>query len=136
MKEIKRLLINKIGVTALGLCVPLIFFPQSFFADFNVSADAMLFVRLLGIAYAALCVGYYGGLQLLENRSALQYVIYMGLVSNGFAGLVFLFYGVTGRWASYEIGLQIYLWLLVVGAFYMTLRLFYLGRKNEITTYS
>ena len=136
MKELRRLLINKIGVTAMGLCIPLILFPRSFFADFDVSADGMLFVRLLGVAYAALCVGYYGGIQLLEDQQAVRYVIYMGLVSNGFAGLIFLIYGVTGRWTSYAIGMQIYLWLLVAGAFYMTFRLFYLGRKHEITTYS
>ena len=131
MQKLKRLLINKIGVTAIGLSVPLLLFPRRFFSDFDVSADAMLFVRLLGVAYAALCVGYYGGIQLLDDKAALRYVIYMGLVSNGLAGLVFLIYGLMGRWSAYAIGLQVYLWLLVAGAFYMTLRLFYLGREKE-----
>lgn len=132
MKGLKRLLIRKIVITAVFLCAPLLLFPQSFFIDFGITNESMLFLRLLGFAYLALLVGYYGGMRTIDDGENPVSVIYMGLVSNGFAGFTFLIFGLMERWAHLSLWLQIYLWVITIGAFYMTFQLLRVAMRHGL----
>ncbi len=130
MKGLKGLFFRKIAITAIFLCVPLLFFPPSLFELFGIPApQPLMFTRLLGVAYLALIVGYYGGIKALDNNQNPIFTIDMGIVSNGVAGLVFLYFGFTGGWTNWSIGAQIYMWLLSFGALLITLNLFQARKK-------
>lgn len=130
MKGLRGLFIRKIAITAIFLCVPLLLFPPELLIWCGVpSPEPLIFVRLLGVAYLALLVGYYGGLKLLENNQSPISVINMGLVSNGGAALVFLYFGLTGGWSTWGIGAQLYMWLLTLGGGMMAYNLFRARKK-------
>jgi protein-S-isoprenylcysteine O-methyltransferase Ste14 len=134
MKGLKGLFIRKIAITAVFLCVPLLFFPSSLFEALGIPApQPLMFVRLLGVAYLALIVGYYSGIKALDNNRSPIFAIDMGLVSNGLAGLVFFYFGITGGWSGWSIGAQIYMWLLLAGAVMITLNLFRARKKYAQT---
>ncbi|MDM8556680.1 hypothetical protein QUF75_18295 [Desulfococcaceae bacterium HSG7] len=130
MKGLKGLFIRKITITAIFLCIPLLFFPSNLFESLGIPAPhPLIFTRLLGVAYLALIVGYYGGIKALDNNRNPLFAIDMGLVSNGAASLVFLYFGIMGGWSGWSIGAQVYMWLLLVGAFVITLNLFRARKK-------
>ena len=130
MKGLRGLLIRKIIITFIFLCIPLLSFPSTVFVALGVPApQPLVIVRLLGVAYPALIVGYYGGIQGLRKGRRPLSVIDMGLVSNGLASLVLFFFGITNHWSAWSKGAQIYMWLLAVGALVMTLQLLRARRK-------
>lgn len=135
MKGLKGLFIRKIAITAIFLCVPLLFFPSSLFEALGVPApQPLIFVRLLGVAYLALIVGYYGGIKAMGNNQSSLFAIDMGLVSNGVAFIVFLYFGVTGGWDNWGFGAEVYMWLLLFGALMITINLFR-ARKSYARSY-
>ena len=69
-----------------------------------------MFVRMLGWAYLALCVGYYFGLKASLEGRRLMGPIWVGIVSNGGACLYLLFYGLTGEWAEWGFAVQFIAW--------------------------
>ncbi|KZX82793.1 hypothetical protein A3715_26800 [Oleiphilus sp. HI0009] len=64
MSHLSKVLIFKILGTVLVWCIPLLLFPASVLEQFGFPAqDSYMFIRMLGWAYLALCVGYFMGLQ-------------------------------------------------------------------------
>lgn len=125
MKGLRGLFIRKIAITAIFLCLPLLFFPASLFIWCGIPApEPMIFVRLLGVAYLALLLGYYGGLKSIDSNQIPISAINMGLVSNGGGAMVFVYFGLIGSWSSWGSGARIYMWLLTVGAGMMAYSLF------------
>lgn len=92
----------KIGVTLLFWCVPLLCFPASWIQALGVPAQAgYLFLRLLGLAYVALLVGYGFGLRAsLDGRRAAG-PIWTGIVGHGGAWVLLLGHGVSGEWPDW-----------------------------------
>ncbi len=132
MSALQGLFVRKIVITLVCLCIPLLFFPRELFNYFNIPMiDSMIFVRLLGVAYLALCVGYYSAISMLKNKQKPMAMIDMGLVSNGLAATVFLFYGSTGSWQNWDLFAQIYMWLITLGAFYICIGLFKAKNKYK-----
>lgn len=130
MKGLRGLLIRKMIITAIFLCIPLLFFPASLFEFVGIqSPQPLIFPRLLGIAYVALLTGYWGGIKALDNNGNPIHVIDMGITSNGLGGMVFLYFGMTGSWSAWSPGAQIYMWLLTIGAMIMTFNLFNARKK-------
>lgn len=129
MRGLQGLFIRKITVTLMGLCIPLLFFPKALFTQLGIPMEGpMIFIRLLGVAYLALCVGYYSGITAIKNKQNPMAIIHMGLVSNGLAAAVFLYYGATGNWQDWSPFAQGYMWALTAGAAYIC---FGLGRAKK-----
>src|SRR5687767_6867942 len=102
MNRLSQVLVLKISATMLFWCLPLILFPASFLAILGVPEQpTYLFVRLLGWAYLALCVGYAFGLResLQGNRPAGP--VWMGIVSNGAACVCLAWFGAVGTWSRW-----------------------------------
>ena len=98
MNALARVFVFKIAATVLFWCVPLILLPASWLeaAGFPPQSSYM-FVRMLGWAYLALCVGYAFGLAAALKGARLMGPIWVGIVSNAGACLYLLYYGLTGR---------------------------------------
>lgn len=124
MRGLKTLLIRKIVVTGLFWCLPLLTFPSAWFVALGMPApEPILFVRLLGAAYLALLVSYYMGLRGLNKSESPAPVIYTGLISNGLAGLLLVYFGATGAWSTWGGGMQIFMWISTFGALSITFQL-------------
>lgn len=124
MRVLKMVLIWKITITGLFWCAPLLLFPASWFVALGMPApEPMMFVRLLGATYFALLVGYYMVLKGLERGENPKAVVYMGIASNGLAGLILLLYGLAGTWSSWGLLAQCIMWLSVLGAAVVTVNL-------------
>ncbi len=132
MSGLQGLFIRKIIVTLVCLCIPLLLFPREVYVYFGIPMeDSMIFMRLLGVAYLALCVGYFSAITALKSNQKPTAIIDMGLVSNGLAALVFLFYGATGSWQNWNLFAQVYMWLIMLGAFYICIGLFKAKNKYK-----
>ena len=79
-----------------------------------------MFVRMLGWAYLALCVGYAFGLQASLKGGILPGPVWAGIVSNGGACLYLLYYGVTGTWSEWGITIQTIAWGSVIATAVIT----------------
>ncbi|MEM7437678.1 MAG: hypothetical protein AAF436_21170, partial [Myxococcota bacterium] len=79
----------KVGFTLVAWAVPLLVLPASVLEGFvGFVPDPILWVRLLGWAYLALCVGYLGGLRSAQRGTFPRGVVAMGIVSNGGAAIL------------------------------------------------
>ncbi len=130
MKGLRSLLIRKIAITAIFWCVPLLVFPASWFVALGIPAPVpLIFARLLGAAYLALLVGYYIGLKGLEAGESPRAVIYMGIASNGLAGLLLVYFAATGSFSSWGTGAQIFAWVSALGALSIAISLLRFRRR-------
>lgn len=128
MNHLAKVFTLKIVATLTVWCVPLIFLPASLLEAAGLpKQDITLFVRLLGWAYLALCVGYAFGLHsALRGRRALG-PIWMGIVSNSGAGAFLVYFGWTGSWSSWSSLLQWLAWASATAATMFALGLFVFG---------
>ena len=102
MSNLSKVLIFKIVATVVVWCVPLIFFPASVLEHAGFpEQQSYMFVRMLGWAYLALCVGYYFGLQASLSGKRLMGPIWVGIVSNGGACGYLLYYGISWSWSEW-----------------------------------
>ena len=103
MPALARVFALKILVTLLCWSLPLLLLPATVFEALGVaSRQDAIFLRLLGWAWLALCVGYGFGLQAARARQAAPGPVWTGIVSNGGAGLLLLGHGLTGAWAAWH----------------------------------
>lgn len=124
-KELKGIFIRKIVITALFLCIPLLLFPASLFNSLGIPLTVpTMFLRLLGVAYLALIVGYYYGIKALERQQNPLFAIDMGIASNGAAFVVIIYFGITGAWTKWSLAAELYMWALSFGALLITGKLF------------
>ena len=123
----------KIIATLVVWCIPLLLFPGSVLEQIGLPSQeetSYMFLRMLGWAYLALCVGYGLGLQdaLVEHDSSLQDAkkpilegpVLVGLVSNGGAFLFLSYYGFSGTWNDWGWILQFIGWSSVVATVLIT----------------
>lgn len=135
MNNLSRVFIFKILATVFAWCIPLILMPSSWFEQIGFPRqETYMFVRMLGWAYLALCVGYGYGLKAsLAGRRALG-PIWVGIVSNGGACIYLCYYGATATWATWGAPLQFVGWSSAVATLFITLGLLRFGvwGKGEI----
>lgn len=79
----------KIAATLLLWVLPLLALPYAWLGALGFQIpEPQFYARLLGAAYAALVVGYYGGLEQLRRDELPTNIIRMGIVSNGAAAAI------------------------------------------------
>ncbi len=128
MNNLSKVFVFKILATIIFWCIPLIVFSSTALemAGFPVQSSYM-FVRMLGWAYLALCVGYAFGL-----KSSLKGVreagpIWVGIISNGGAFGYLLFYGLSGAWIQWGWFVQFVAWSSIVASVSITFGLLLYG---------
>ena len=142
IKYTKKVLYGKIGATIALWFVPLLFAPPALYEFLGIPVPRPdQFARLLGIAYAALCVAYYSGIiccnyiisfyndgSNLEEAIKmclifLKYILLMGIVSN-LGGFFALFvYAVAGTWSNWGILGNIYMYSSLIVLFLISVNL-------------
>ena len=132
MSNLSKVLIFKIVGTVFMWCVPLLLFPKALLDAVGFpQQETYMFVRMLGWAYLALCVGYAFALQASLNGKRLMGPIYVGIVSNGGACLYLLYYGLTGSWAAWGDIVQFIAWSSVFATALITAGLYAYGVKGH-----
>ena len=102
MSKLSVVLAFKIIATIVFWSAPLVLLPgENLHALGFPEQSSYMFVKLLGWAYFALCVGYWFGLRASLAGKRLMPPIYVGIVSNGGACLYLLWYGLSGTWQDW-----------------------------------
>lgn len=133
MNNLSKVFIFKITATVMFWCTPLIFFPAELLAALGVPEQpSYMFIRMLGWAYLALCVGYAFGLATsLQWHRALG-LIWVGIVSNGGACAYLIYYGVSGEWVQWGGFVQFVLWSSVTATAAIATGLYFFGVKGSL----
>lgn len=92
----------KIGLTVLW-AAPLLLFPKSWLVQLGlpIAEPQMPLVRLLGMAYAALLVGYLCGLRQMRQGRYPRDTVLTGIASNGGACLILAAAAIAGTWSAW-----------------------------------
>lgn len=118
----------KIFCTVVFWALPLLFCPTSWFVWVGMPEPRpMVFVRLLGAAYAALVVGYVSGLIRLRRGKDARNTVWVGITSNGSASLILFYFGITGAWEGWGIWAWISMWISALLTASITLALVVAG---------
>ena len=132
LERLRRLYEVKIAGTVLLWCLPLSVQPQSLMTALDLNTPiASLFLRLLAIAYLALCVGYGLGWRAAGQGVLLTGPLWVGLVSNGGACVLLTAYGSMGAWNNLPPTIQSALWLSAASTALITLGLWLLGLQRR-----
>jgi hypothetical protein len=116
LQILKLVLEIKILVTLVVWSLPLILFRPSWliFIGFPDPGTLIIFIRLLGAAYFSLAIGYILGYLGLARAESIDNTVTVGIVSNFFACIILLIYGVSGKWANWGKYSKIFMWGSVV----------------------
>lgn len=112
MNNLSKALILKIGITVFFWFIPLLFFPVSVLNKCIGLPDLgpPIFIRLLGMAYGALLVGYvFGLIESLNGRYSRQ-TVWTGIASNGGAFLLLSLGALQRVWTTWEGWAPIFMW--------------------------
>ncbi len=132
MSNLSKVFAVKIAATVLFWCVPLILFPVGVLESAGFPPQrSYMFVRLLGWAYLALCVGYFFGFKASLEGKRLMGPIWVGIVSNGGASAYLLFYGIAGAWSQWGGFIQFVAWSSAVATALITVGLFVFGVRGK-----
>lgn len=131
MNHLSKVFVFKISATVLFWCVPLILFPGAILEAVGFPAQpSYMFVRMLGWAYLALCVGYAFGLKASLRGQRAAGPVWVGIVSNGGACAYLLFYGISGEWSAWGGFVQFVLWSSVAATAVITCGLYVFGVRG------
>ena len=138
----KKVLYGKIGATIVLWFIPLLFSPPVLYEFLGIPPPKPdQFARLLGIAYAALIVAYYGGVVCCDQMIGLydkgfkveeaigvcmiflKYILKMGIVSNFGAFVALFFYAVFGTWNNWGILGNLYMYTSLIVLFIISMNL-------------
>lgn len=115
MNTLSKILIAKLAATLSLWCIPLLLFPPRWLSLLGLpQQESYLFVRLLGMAYLAFCIGYGFALKdTLRGRMPLG-TVWSSVVSNGGACALLLYYGIAGAWSAWGAPMQGVMWFSVL----------------------
>ena len=131
MNNLSKVYVFKIFATVVFWCIPLLLFPAQLLSAVGFPVqDTYMFVRLLGWAYLALCVGYFFGLQTSLKNQTLESPLYVGIVSNGGACGYLLYYGISGSWSTWGGLIQFIAWSSIIATMLITAGLYYFGIRS------
>ena len=115
MNGLAIVFIIKIGFTLVLWCLPLLMVPEILLIKLGLpKPSSMLFLRLLGMAYLALTVGYGFGLIETLNGGHPRDIVLMGIISNGGACLILLINGVFRSWQAWGPPAQFMMWFSLI----------------------
>ena len=104
------------ALTIVAWCVPLLLFPASLLEALGFPVpEPQLFLRLLGMAYTALVVGYVAGLGSARRGEYPEATVVVGIVSNGGAFTILCIAAAMGTWSSWGSLAQLLMWGSLVG---------------------
>jgi len=111
MQNLSIVLVSKIGITAVLWFVPLLFFPINLLKKMGFpDLSPPVFIKLLGMAYGSLLVGYSFGLVATLHGSYPHSTVWTGIVSNGGAFLLLSIGAFQGAWATWGGMARIIMW--------------------------
>jgi hypothetical protein len=112
MRNLSRVLFLKIVVTTVLWFGPLLLFPVSLLERLGFpTGPSTIFLKLLGMAYGALLVGYvFGWVDTLRGRYP-RSTVWAGIVSNGGAFLLLSMGALQGTWTAWESPARILMWI-------------------------
>jgi len=110
MRALTLLLKIKVSVTVLAWCLPLLLLPSSALVWLGFpEPSAVVFLRLLAIAYSALVVGYVLALMQVRRGQYPWATIWVGIVSNGGACIVLTVAAISGAWSNWGLFAQVFM---------------------------
>ena len=128
MQALSKILIIKIVLTSLVWCIPLLFFPAAWLKGLGFPVpEPQVFLRLLGMAYVALVVGYGFGLCDARRQRHPKAVVWVGLVSNGGACLLLSIAALSKVWDGWGMIAQSIMWGSLFGTGVIAIGLAYFG---------
>ncbi len=131
MNALSVVFVFKIAATILFWCIPLLLFPAALLDAVGLPEQpTLMFLRMLGWAYLALCVGYAFGLRAALHGERLAGPIWVGIVSNGGACVYLAVYGALGTWSSWGGFVQFLLWSSMAATAAITLGLYLFGVRQ------
>ena len=130
MKNLSRVLILKIGITIAFWFIPLLFVPIRLLHEhlgFPDLGSAAIFIRLLGMAYGSLVVGY--GFGLIEARHGRypRSTVWVGIASNGGACLLLSIGAWQHAWDTWTCWAPYFMWASLVATGLITAGLIAFG---------
>ena len=133
LKALVNVLRFKIAATVLCWCVPFLTFPAWAIEALGFPPQPhLMFTRLLGWAYLALCVGYGFALQEALQGRRLVGAIWVGVVSNGGACVLLGWHGASGQWASWGPAAQVMSWGSFMATGLITWGLVWFGLRRSM----
>ena len=122
----------KIIVTIVAWCVPMLLFPASILSSLGLPVpDPIIYLRLLGMAYIALVVGYGFGLRAVRRGEYPEATVWVGIVSNGGAAMILAFYGLSGCWQDWGGIARLMMWGSLLATSAITAGLFICGVRGD-----
>jgi len=101
--ELSIVLSVKIALTVLFWCGPMLLFPRLTMSKMGFSdMEPIIYIRLLGVAYLALVVGYCFGLKDALYGVYPKVIVLVGIVSNGGAAMIIGYYDIFGYFKDWE----------------------------------
>lgn len=119
MRALTTVLAAKIVVTLICWVFPLLFFPVEWFLALGFPCpEPLLFLRLLGVSYLSLSLGYAFGLRVTLRGEYPGSTVWVGILSNGGSFAVLLVAGLASDWKSWGTAAQAAMWFFLtsVGA--------------------
>jgi hypothetical protein len=133
VRTLAAIFIVKIAVTVLLWCIPLLLLPSVALESLGFEVpQPEIFLRLLGMAYAALVLSYWFGLRATWRGQYPAAAVWVGTVSNGGACALLIIAVVQGVGDSWCVGARLFLWIsmMVTGLIALSLVVFGLGRRS------
>jgi hypothetical protein len=122
--------VAKILFTFLIWCIPLLLFPSKLLAYIGIPEPInIVFLRLLGMAYAALMVGYIFGLMATLHGGYPVEAIWVGIISNGGAFFLLIIYGFSKAWSTWGFLAQTIMRLSILATGSITTGLIFTGLR-------
>lgn len=132
MSGLSRILALKIALTVAVWCIPLLFFPAALLQSLGFPVpEPQIFLRLLGMAYVALVVGYCFGLKACSQGDYPAGVVWVGIVSNGGACLLLAVAAMLGVWTAWGTIAQAIMWGSLFGTGAITAGLVWFGPRRR-----
>lgn len=128
MRGLKITMTLKIIITILFWIIPSLFFPQSLCNDLGFPKfEPLVFIKILGVAFTALCFCYIFGLSEIKKGKYPEISVRVGIVSNGGAALFLAASGIGGDWKDWGNFAQSFMWLSLISVSLITFGLCYFG---------
>ena len=124
MLTLPRILKFKIVCTILFWGLPLLTVPSSWFPRLGIPVPVpIIWAGFLGAAYLVLTVTYWLGWMEIQKGGSATQTVWTGIISNGLACAILIWYGITGQWSTWSLPGQLIMWFSVALTLLITLLL-------------